>query len=130
LLRRCEGLHTRAPPPPRPTLFQRTAQGWDLRTGAALWSTTPSRAWGNSPLAGSGPSGVVYSSVASQQNDDDASEHAFVFALNVTDGTILWTFNATSPLQMFDYTVVGAEGTLVVEGSLFNDDFTLMVLGA
>jgi hypothetical protein len=66
-------------------------------------------------MFGSGGDNVVYSSVACQLTDDDLSEHAVLFAMNASDGSILWTMNATAPLLMFDYSVVGVDGTLIVE---------------
>ena len=103
--------------------LQRTVTAWDVATGNVTWQTTPSLCWGNSLLTGSGVSNTLYSSVACAQNDD-GSEHAQVFAANVSDGAVLWMFNASQPQQLFDYTVVGADGTLLVES-----EGVLMALG-
>lgn len=80
-------------------------------------------------MTGSGGDNVLYSSVACDQNDDDVSEHAFVFALNATNGEVLWIFNATAPLNEFDYNVVGADGTLIVEESRIGGNSIMKVLG-
>jgi outer membrane protein assembly factor BamB len=96
-----------------------------MATGNVTWQTTPSLCWGNSLLTGSGVSNTLYSSVACAQNDD-GSEHAQVFAANVSDGAVLWMFNASQPQQLFDFTraVVGADDTLLVES-----EGVLMALG-
>lgn len=107
----------------------RTVSAWDVSSGNITWQASPFSCWGNSPLFGSGGDNVVYSSVACLLSDDDKSEHALVFALNATDGDVLWTFNATQPLYMFDYSVVGADGTLIVYQSQSGTPVGMAVLG-
>ncbi len=58
---------------------------------------------------------VVYGSVACLYYDDETSEHAAVFAIDATDGRLVWLFKAPKPTQTFAYAIVRASSTLVVQ---------------
>ena len=84
--------------------------------GSLLWDKKPDWCWGNAAMA-VGANGVVYSSSScDQMNDDDLRTR--LFALNTTDGSMLWAIDSIAPSSQysaqFQYAVIGGGSTLLV----------------
>ena len=95
--------------------------GLNATTGAVLWTTRPAGyEWGCSHVVVDS-AGVAFAAAYNfnPPYDDDPSGHLpSVFAVNTSDGSVLWVHHGAASDSVFSV-VIAATGTLVLGGASF-----------
>ena len=97
--------------------WQTNIMAFDGLDGSLLWSTNPGVGWGYAGMT-VGANGVLYAASSNINGPtDDNSFESRLFAVNASDGRVVWTVDSFMHgygSGTFNYAVIGGAGSLLV----------------